>query len=87
MKREGLTTVCAQMLRVSGSDDETEWLIKVDYDLEYYLVVMKGDLVTVYNERELPDSPGQTMHRPMNLTSHRSAAIECCRRVKFGEAD
>jgi hypothetical protein len=77
-------TASAEMLRIQGTSDDTEWLVRVEYEFDYYLVLMKGDLVQVYNERELPDSRGETMRRPTHVTSHRAAAIECVRRIRHG---
>ena len=75
------------MLRIHNADGGLEWLVRVEYEGEYFLVKLKGELLQVYNERELPESPGVVMKRPTNLTSHRAAAIECVRRLRYGEHD
>lgn len=77
----------AEMLRIKGHGTEQEWLVRVDYQEDYYLVLIRGEMVTVYKEREMPDGHGEIMRRPTNLTSHSAAAIECVRRIKYGDHD
>ena len=45
----------------------------------------EGITAAVYVERELPESRGTTLHWPTHVTGIRASAIECVRRVRFGE--
>lgn len=62
-----------------------EWKVFVCYDTEHYLVLMYDKTITVYVERELPESLGATMAWPTHVTGVRAAAIECVRRVRYGD--
>lgn len=79
--------VSAEIILLGNKKKESlEWKVFVTYDGDHYLVVVYDKMVTVYVERELPDSRGTTMHWPTHVTGVRSTAIECVRRVRFGEA-
>lgn len=70
---------------VSKKGGRVEWKIFVCYDTEHYLVLINDRTVTVYLERELPDSRGVTMDWPTHMTGIRAAAMECVRRVRYRE--
>jgi hypothetical protein len=77
----------AQVIRLGKKGGVTSWKVKVEYDGDDYLVLITGEAVTVYLERELPESRGIAMSWPTHMTGIRAAGIECCRRVRFGLAD
>jgi hypothetical protein len=82
----GNRRVCAEILLLSNkAGNGIEWKVFVTYDGEHYLVIVYDKMVTVYVERELPESRGITMNWPTHVTGVRASAIECVRRVRFGD--
>ena len=77
----------AEIILLKAQGQVNKWKIRVEYDLEYYLVLITDQMVTVYNERELPESRGVTLNWPTHMTGVRAVAIECVRRVRFGDID
>jgi hypothetical protein len=78
--------VVAQVILLDEKKGFSSWKVRVEYDNDFYLVLITDrHTVVVYLERELPDSPGVTMSWPTHMAGLRSAAIECVRRVRFGE--
>jgi len=82
----GNRRVYAEVIQLGNSEGgRIEWKVHVGYDADNYLVVIYGETITVYVERELPESRGLTMAWPTHVTGIRAAAIECVRRMRFGE--
>ena len=78
--------VCAEIIQLGNkAGGSIEWKVFVTYDGEHYLVIVYDKMVTVYVEREMPDSSGVTMDWPTHVTGVRASAIECVRRVRFGD--
>jgi hypothetical protein len=79
-------SVYAEVTQLTSRDSSRpEWKVFVCYDTEHYLVLIHDKTVTVYVERELPDSTGVTMNWPTHMTGIRGGAIECVRRVRYRE--
>ena len=77
----------AEIILLKQEGKVNKYKVHVTYDDDMYLVLVTDDLVTVYREQELPDSLGTTVPRPTGMVGIRGIAIECARRVRYGEAD
>ena len=78
----------ARIIQFKDTGETKKWKIHVSYDEEDYLILITDQhTVSVYLERELPDSPGVVMGWPTGMTGLRSVAIECARRMRYGEHD
>ena len=75
----------AEIILLKTEDNVPKWKVRVEYDSDHYLVLITGEMVTVYREQEMPETRGETMSWPTHMTGVRAVAIECVRRVRFGD--